>query len=291
MSTPGAIAVYTSGSGIPEHVSSRPWRGVYHHWDGYPTGLGQYLIASVERARGDIQTVVRRLIDEAPWGWSTCMSGKGGAEGELNPEGNPGPLVAPDETGSVAYIYVFDVEARRLDAFSTYVGEDGKRVSSISFSSEGTPDLPALDLLPEETVSEAPLPGEELSAEALQAHLEGLPKLEAGSSALFWVLTEERPDRWLSIVFRVVTFEEDEVRDVVEREWLLVPPSARREPQRVRNFLDALVDRVREDPRMLNAFWIADLDVLRRSEARQRETFVRILKAHWARDFGSGESS
>ncbi|MCP3063734.1 hypothetical protein LXT21_33665 [Myxococcus sp. K38C18041901] len=266
----------------------RPWRGVYHHWDGYPTGLGQYLLAAVERAGGDIQAVVGRLIDESPWGWSTCLGGK---DGERNPEGNPGPPVSPEETGSVAYVYVFDVDARRLDAFSTYVGEDGKRFCSVRFSPEGTPDLPALDLLPEERVSEPPLPGETLSAEALQAFLEGLPRLELDSKLLHWVSTQEDPDQWLSIVFRVVVFEEDKVRDVVEREWRLVPPSARREPQRVRNFLEALVDRIDEEPRMFNAFWIHDLDSLRRSGARQRETFVRIMRAHWARDFGSGESA
>ncbi|MCY0997449.1 hypothetical protein OWM54_09905 [Myxococcus sp. MISCRS1] len=288
MSTRGAIAVYTSGSGIPEHVSSRPWRGVYHHWDGYPTGLGQHLMACVERVRGDLQAVVARLIDEAPWGWSTCMGGKDETEEERYSEESPGLPVAPDETGSVSYVYVFDVEARRLDAFSTYVGGDGKRFSSVRFSPEGTPDLPALDLLPEELVSEPPLPGEELSAEALQAYLEGLPRLESDNKLLHWFSTEERPDRSLCIVFRVVVFEEDAVREVVEREWRLVPASARREPARVRNFIEALVEVVSEDPTLFDAFWIASLDSLRRSQARQRESFVRILKAHRARDSGSG---
>ncbi|AKF80349.1 hypothetical protein MFUL124B02_11255 [Myxococcus fulvus 124B02] len=279
--------MYTSGSGIPEHVSSRPWRGVYHHWDGYPTGLGQHLMARVERAHGDIQAVVGRLIDEAPWGWSTCMGGKGETEEERYSEESPGLPVAPDETGSVSYVYVFDVEARRLDAFSTHVGGDGKRLSSVAFSPEGTPDLPAFDLLPEERVSEPPLPGEELSAEALQAYLEGLPRLGSDTRLLHWFSTEECPDRGLCIVFRVVVFEEDEVREVVEREWMLVPPSARREPARVRHFIEALVEVVSEDPRLFDAFWIASLDSLRRSQARQRESFVRIIKAHRASDSGS----
>ena len=72
MATPGAIAVYTSGSGLPDDVRARPWRGVYHHWDGYPGGLGAHLIRRVQRARGKVGGVVRALIDEAPFGWSTC---------------------------------------------------------------------------------------------------------------------------------------------------------------------------------------------------------------------------
>ncbi|WP_223750349.1 hypothetical protein ACJ2CR_16280 [Myxococcus faecalis] len=102
--------MYTSGSGLPEHVSERPWRGVYHHWDGYPTGLGQHL-----------------------------------------------------------------------------------------------------------------------------------------------------------------------------------PPSARREPERVRSFLEALAEVLLEDPRRFNSFWLSAQDPLRRSVARQRESFARILRAYWAHDFGSEE--
>jgi len=63
-----------------------------------------------------------------------------------------------------------------------------------------------------------------------------------------------------------------------------VPHSARQEPERVRNFLEALVEVVREDSSRLDPFWIAEQDSLRRSGARQRESFARILRAQWARD-------
>ncbi|RKG71235.1 hypothetical protein D7V80_02475 [Corallococcus sp. CA054B] len=291
MSTPGAIAVYTSGSGVPERVSERPWRGVYHHWDGYPSGLGQHLMARVQRAQGDMQAVVRQLIDEAPWGWSHCMPGPKAPEGQRHSEEGAGPRVTPDETGAVAYVYVFDLEARRLDAFSTCVGDDGERISSVVFSPTGTPDLPALDLLPEEAVSEPPLPGKELSPQALKDCLDGLPVLKAGSSILHWVTTEQRPDDALSITLRVVTFEEEVLTSVVEQEWDAVPPSARLEPERVRHFLEALVEVVSEDSRRLDAFWISAQDSLRRSGARQRGSFAKILRAHAARDFGSDEGS
>ena len=39
MSTPGGIGVYMSSGPSPARVSERPWRGVYHHWDGTPDGL------------------------------------------------------------------------------------------------------------------------------------------------------------------------------------------------------------------------------------------------------------
>ncbi|MCP3139459.1 hypothetical protein [Pyxidicoccus xibeiensis] len=284
MSIPGAIAVYTSGSGVPEHVSHRPWRGVDHWWDGSPTGLGQHLMERVRHEQGDIQAVVRQLIDEAPWGWTNCMQQPKETAGERHTEQDPGPRVAPDETGLVAYIYVFDLEARRLDAFSTYVGDDGRRIGSVVFSPTGTPDLPALDLLPEEAVTEPLLPGEELSPQALQGWLEGFPALETGATLMHWVETQECPDHSLSITFRVVTFEEEEVTQVVEQDWNAVPHSARLEPERVRHFLEALVEVVSEDLTRLDPFWISSLDSLRRSGARQRESFAKIMRAHLARD-------
>ncbi|WP_257978903.1 hypothetical protein [Corallococcus exiguus] len=106
-------------------------------------------------------------------------------------------------------------------------------------------------------------------------------------SALHWVDTQQRPDGALSITFRVVTFEEEVLTQVEEQEWNAVPPSARLEPERVRHYLEALVEVVSEDSRRLESSWISEQDSLRRSGARQRESFARILRAHVARDFGS----
>ncbi|WP_238539641.1 hypothetical protein [Corallococcus macrosporus] len=283
--------MYTSGAGVPEHVSARPWRGVHHYWDSYPTGLGQHLMARVQHAKGDLRAVVRQLIDEAPWGWSSCRPEHDAPAGKRQTEEEPGPRVAPDETGAVNYVYVFDLEARRLDAFSTCVGDDGKRIGSVVFSPTGAPDLPTLDLLPEERVAEPHLPGDELSAQALMDCLNGLPELKSDSAQLQWVNTAERPDHALSITFRVLIYEDGALAHVEEQEWNAVPPSARREPERVRHFLEALVEVVREDSRWLNSFWIASQDALRRSQARQRERFARILRAHAVRDLGSEGAS
>jgi len=310
MSTPAAIAVYTSGSGAPDHVAARPWRGTYHHYDGYPSGLGQHLLRRVQAARGDVHAVVRELVDGAPDGWSTCIDARIGRTSERSllasilsllkrgaddvPEGRyldePGPAVSPAETDAVAYVYVFDPEARRLDAFATHVGATGERIGSVTFSPTGTPDLPALDLLPEEHVQEAPLPGRRLSPRALERLLRSLPELETESAYLQWVNAGEDAGGSLSVLFHVVETSDDVMTGVVERKWNLVPADARREPDRVRNCVEALVEVVREAPERLDPFWIESLDPLRRSGARHPETFRRIFRAAAARRFDSSDA-
>jgi hypothetical protein len=275
MSTPGAIAVYTSGTGVPENVRTRPWRGVYHHWDGYPEGLGQNLIHRVHSMRGDLHAVARLLIDEAPWGWSTCIDSD-----ERYSKDDPGLPVSPADTGNVAYVYVLDVEARRLDAFATHADADGERIGSIHFSPTGEPDLPALNLLPIELIQEPALPGPELTADSLRDILQGLEGCGTDSAELQWVNASETDDGGLTVVFRVIHSEDGSIVQVAEQEWALVPRPARHEPERVRHCLEALVGVVSEEPQLLDAFWIAFRDPLRRSGARQRETFKALFRAY-----------
>lgn len=46
--------------------------GVYHHWDGYPSGLGATLFElRQEQFQGDTAAMLKVLIDEHPAGWST----------------------------------------------------------------------------------------------------------------------------------------------------------------------------------------------------------------------------
>ena len=59
-----AVIARTTGDG---------WAGVYHHWDGYPSGLGVTLnqLAQPEGPfGGDLERMMRTLIDEHPAGWS-----------------------------------------------------------------------------------------------------------------------------------------------------------------------------------------------------------------------------
>ena len=50
------------------------FKGVYHHWDSYPSGLGQTLfqLRNTDFAR-DTNAMTRTLIDEHPAGWSTVV--------------------------------------------------------------------------------------------------------------------------------------------------------------------------------------------------------------------------
>ena len=52
------------------------WIGVYHHFDGYPTGLGAHLWELLHsRYRGDMGQLVADVIDAHPGGWSHLMEG------------------------------------------------------------------------------------------------------------------------------------------------------------------------------------------------------------------------
>lgn len=64
MSTRSIIAV-------PDPVND--WKGVYHHGDGYPTGLGVYLHRVLRALDGDVDRARALLIDAHPGGWSALF--------------------------------------------------------------------------------------------------------------------------------------------------------------------------------------------------------------------------
>jgi len=50
------------------------FRGVYHHWDSYPSGLGRTLFRLWNtHFKGDTEAMLRVLIDSHPAGWSTVV--------------------------------------------------------------------------------------------------------------------------------------------------------------------------------------------------------------------------
>jgi hypothetical protein len=52
------------------------WVGVYHHSDGYPTGLGAFLWERLKSSyAGDIERFLRETVDAHPAGWSHIMDG------------------------------------------------------------------------------------------------------------------------------------------------------------------------------------------------------------------------
>lgn len=139
MSTPGGIGVYLDSGPAPANVKDRAWRGVYHHYDGYPDGLGEELIARARRFKGNLGGLVRQVIDSAPRGWSSLQSNE--------KFGDDGPRVAPDETDNTCWVYLFDVAARRLDVFATHADASGELVGSVSFAADGTATPAKLEIV------------------------------------------------------------------------------------------------------------------------------------------------
>lgn len=49
--------------------------GRYHHWDGYPSGLGESLFKIRKKYfNGDTKVMLKVLIDEHPAGWSSILN-------------------------------------------------------------------------------------------------------------------------------------------------------------------------------------------------------------------------
>jgi len=104
--------------------------GVYHHWDGYPTGLGAALW-ELQRSQfgGDLAQMLRVLIDEHPAGWSTINGADfslqpGFAEGPVDDRRpqcychghrheEPQPVTEQDDLG-MEWAYVFDAPANTM---------------------------------------------------------------------------------------------------------------------------------------------------------------------------------
>lgn len=139
MSTPGGIGVYLSSGPAPARVNERPWRGVYHHWGGQPDDLGQELIKRALLFKGNLGGLVRQVIDSAPEGWSSLAQ-----QEKIDDVGLP---VSPDDTGNIAYAYIFDVAARRLDAFATHTDANGELLGSVSFSADGKATPPQFEVV------------------------------------------------------------------------------------------------------------------------------------------------
>jgi hypothetical protein len=134
MSTPGGIGVYLSPGARPSRVDERPWRGIYHHAYAGPDVLGQVLIDRVVQATGNLEAVVRDVIDAVqPNGWASLEDGE-----RLDP-GDPPMDVSPEDTTNTCWVYLFDVAARRLDVFATDSEASGEWIGSVTFSAGGTP--------------------------------------------------------------------------------------------------------------------------------------------------------
>jgi hypothetical protein len=91
MSTRGCIARLQSRSPLE-------FKGVYHHWDSYPSGLGQALF-QIRKAdfAGDTDTMLRTLIDQHPGGWSTIVGSTFRKTPGFRERGNSNETTADDD--------------------------------------------------------------------------------------------------------------------------------------------------------------------------------------------------
>lgn len=156
MSTRSVIARETEGG----------FSGVYHHWDGYPSGLG-YTLYHVRNwvFAGDTNAMLVYLIDEHPAGWSTVNRCRWFDErprcfchGDRNE--SPWEVTHENASGSgCEYAYVFDAAGTSMRILSSH-GEYGKMVgmfgcgdpkaswveiANVNLDSETEPDWESLD--------------------------------------------------------------------------------------------------------------------------------------------------
>ena len=99
MATRGCIA----------RVDGDGFRGVYHHWDSYPSELGKKLFGLARGA--DLRSLMRMLIDDHPAGWLLL-----GDECICHGKGEEEPLVVTDRQNSewVEWAFAFDEDARTM---------------------------------------------------------------------------------------------------------------------------------------------------------------------------------
>lgn len=122
--------------------------GVYHHWDGYPSGLGATLWELYHGFFGrDLARMLAYLIDEHPAGWSTIdgadFNAKPGFhEGKFTSTGpqcychggrheSAQPITQDDDAG-MEWAYVFDPEQRVMYVLERVYRDDAGEGETLS---------------------------------------------------------------------------------------------------------------------------------------------------------------
>jgi len=145
--------------GIARIVGKSGFRGVYHHWDSYPSGLGEQLWSLYHGFfKGDLKRMLRFLINEHPAGWSTIcnkdFSLKAGYVDMNDPSYREDRrpqcychgsrhkkahvLTDKNASGSgVEYVYAFDEKTNTMYILSSYIKSGAKM---IGFFGAGDPN-------------------------------------------------------------------------------------------------------------------------------------------------------
>lgn len=119
------------------------FKGVYHHWDGYPDGLGQTLFLAykgetgtpdLDQFKGDLEGLLKYLIDEHPAGWSSIQANPCQA---YPAEHRDVKITQKNASGSgCEWVYAFDVKKKQMYVLSS-VNEDGsKMIGMFGFGNE-----------------------------------------------------------------------------------------------------------------------------------------------------------
>jgi hypothetical protein len=153
MSTRGCIARL-------ERKAPMEFTGVYHHWDSYPSGLGQALFQIRNRDFGkDTEAMLRELIDQHPAGWSTVVGrrfdqgtgwgkrpkrGKHAQPGDTSPQcychggrQEPGWLVTQANASGIGVEYVYAFDGSMMLILASYCRDGAKMVGMFG---AGDPD-------------------------------------------------------------------------------------------------------------------------------------------------------
>ena len=147
MSTRGCIA----------RLNGDSFKGVYHHWDSYPTALGATLWELYHGFfKQDIELMLKTLIDEHPAGWSTINDKDfsikagfiehGGGESKCpqcycHGDRHEEAQVVTDKNASgmgCEYAYVF--HQNRMAVMSSYTNITGKTEKMIGAFGMGDPN-------------------------------------------------------------------------------------------------------------------------------------------------------
>ena len=96
--------------------------GVYHHWDGYPGGLGKFLfehLAGENSLKMKVEQALERIIDKSPGGWPTLM--------ELAPkpfdDSDREPVTEKNASAvGCEWAYVFPGDYNIMEIWSSYCG-------------------------------------------------------------------------------------------------------------------------------------------------------------------------
>jgi len=120
MSTRSSIARLTSKKNKPVK-----FKGVYHHWDGHPTTLGETLFDLRNgQFEGDTKAMLKYLIDEQPAGWSTI---NGGSFDRINDRAFE--ITEKNAAGSgCEYAYAFTKDGATMVVLSSYCENGAKMI-------------------------------------------------------------------------------------------------------------------------------------------------------------------